>query len=85
MMDRLRIKTRLLVVFLLVGLVPLGFVTLMALNKAGQALGDETRAKFAAVQEIKKKPCRKLFQTAQKGPEDRQRRSICSKCIDGFQ
>jgi methyl-accepting chemotaxis protein len=61
MMDRLRIKTRLMVVFLLVGLVPLGFVTLMALNKAGQALGDETRAKFAAVQEIKKNHIENYF------------------------
>jgi methyl-accepting chemotaxis protein len=61
MMDKLRIKTRLLVVFLSVGLVPLGFMTLMALNTAGQALGDETQAKFAAVQEIKKNHIESYF------------------------
>jgi methyl-accepting chemotaxis protein len=33
----------------------------MALNKAGQALGDETRAKFAAVQEIKKNHVESYF------------------------
>ncbi len=61
MINRLRIRTRLLGVFLLVGLLPLGFVTLMALNKAGSALGDETRAKFAAVQEIKKNHIESYF------------------------
>jgi methyl-accepting chemotaxis protein len=60
-MDRLRIKTKLLIVFFLVGLLPLSFVTLMALNKAGQALEDETRAKFAAVQEIKKNHIESYF------------------------
>jgi methyl-accepting chemotaxis protein len=66
MMDRLRIKTRLLVVFLLVGLVPLVFMTLMALNKAGQALEDETQAKFAAVQEIKKNHIESYFKQVKK-------------------
>jgi methyl-accepting chemotaxis protein len=60
-MDRLNIKTKLLIVFFLVGLLPLSFVTLMALNKAGQALEDETRAKFTAVQEIKKNHIESYF------------------------
>jgi methyl-accepting chemotaxis protein len=60
-MDRLRIKTKLLVVLLLVGLLPLGIVTLMALSKAGQALEDQAQAKFAAVQEIKKNHIKSYF------------------------
>jgi methyl-accepting chemotaxis protein len=60
-MDGLRIKTKLFIVFFLVGLLPLSFVTLMALKKAGQALEDETRAKFAAVQEIKKNHIESYF------------------------
>jgi methyl-accepting chemotaxis protein len=61
MMDRLRIKTKLLAVFFLVSLLPLSFVTLMSLNKAGKALEDETRAKLAAVQEIKKNHIESYF------------------------
>jgi methyl-accepting chemotaxis protein len=61
MMDRLRIKTKLLAVFFLVSLLPLSFITLMSLNKAGKALEDETRAKFAAVQEIKKNHIESYF------------------------
>ena len=61
MIDGFRIKTKLLGVLFLVGLLPLGFVTFMSLNKAGQALEDETRAKFAAVQEIKKNHLESYF------------------------
>jgi methyl-accepting chemotaxis protein len=62
MLDKFRIKTKLLVVFFLVGLLPLGFVTSMALNKAGQALENEIQAKFAAVQEIKKNHIESYFE-----------------------
>jgi methyl-accepting chemotaxis protein len=65
MLDRLKIKAKLLIVFLLIGLVPLGLVTLMALNKAGNALKTEVQAKFAAVQQIKRNHVESYFKQIQ--------------------
>ncbi len=52
--DKLKIKTKMLVSFLLVGLLPLAVVTVMALGKAGKALEREAAEKFAAISEAKK-------------------------------
>ena len=53
MLSKLKIRIKLVGAFIIVSLVPLALVTLIALNKAGQALEEEAAAKFAAVQETK--------------------------------
>jgi methyl-accepting chemotaxis protein len=54
MLDKLKIRTKLMSALLIVSLIPLGLVTFIAIDKAGQALNDEAVAKFTAVQEIKR-------------------------------
>ena len=54
MLNKLKIKVKLLGAFIIVSLIPLGLVTFIALNKASQALQDEAVSKFTAVQEIKR-------------------------------
>ncbi len=65
MLKKLTIKAKLLGVFLLVGLIPLGLVTVIALNKAGTALRQEALAKFTAVQEIKKNHVEEFFRNCE--------------------
>jgi methyl-accepting chemotaxis protein len=60
-LDKLSIKTKLLGTFLVVGLIPLGIVTILALHQAGAALHKEALAKFSAVQEIKKNHIESFF------------------------
>jgi methyl-accepting chemotaxis protein len=58
----LTLKTKLLVSFLVVGLLPLCVVTILALSKAGRAMEDEATAKFTAIQEAKKAHLESYFQ-----------------------
>jgi methyl-accepting chemotaxis protein len=54
MLEKLKIKTKLIGAFIIVSLIPLGLVTLIAINNASRALNDEAVAKFTAVQETKR-------------------------------
>jgi methyl-accepting chemotaxis protein len=54
MLNKLKIRTKLLGAFLIVSLIPLALVAWLATEKAGRALNDEAVAKFAAVQETKR-------------------------------
>ena len=54
MLNRLKIKTKLLGAFIIVSLIPLGMVTFIATDKASRGLHDEAVAKFTAVQEAKR-------------------------------
>lgn len=54
MIHRLTLKTKLLVSFLAVGLLPLCVITVISLSKAGQAMEHEAGAKFSAISEGKK-------------------------------
>jgi methyl-accepting chemotaxis protein len=53
MLNKLRIKAKLLGAFIIVSLIPLGIVTYIAVSKAGGALQNEAVAKFTAIQETK--------------------------------
>jgi methyl-accepting chemotaxis protein len=53
MLNKLRIKAKLLGAFIIVSLIPLGIVTYIAISKAGGALQNEAVAKFTAIQETK--------------------------------
>jgi len=61
MFRKLKIKTKLLATFISVSLIPLIFVTFIAINKASQALEDEAIAKFTAVQEAKRNHIKDYF------------------------
>lgn len=54
MLKKRTIKSKLLITFILVSLIPLGGVTYIAINKASSALHGEVVAKFTAVQEAKR-------------------------------
>ena len=54
MLNKMKLKIKLLGAFLLVSLIPLGLIATIAVNKASQALNDEAVAKFTAVQETKR-------------------------------
>lgn len=62
MFNKLKIRTKLLVVFIIIGIVPLGVVTVLALSNASTALHDEVLAKFSAVQEIKRNHIESYFE-----------------------
>lgn len=46
MFNKLKIRTKLLVVFIIIGIVPLGVVTVLALSNASTALHDEVWPNF---------------------------------------
>ncbi len=54
MFKNLTIRTKLLATFVLVSLIPLAFVTFIAIQKAGEALREETIGMFTAIQETKR-------------------------------
>jgi methyl-accepting chemotaxis protein len=54
MLNKVKLKVKLLGAFIIVSLVPLALITFIAINKADQALHDEVVAKFTAVQEAKR-------------------------------
>jgi methyl-accepting chemotaxis protein len=60
--NQLKIRTKLLGSFLIVSLLPVGLITLIALNKASRALNDEAVAKFTAVQQTKRHHLEDYFQ-----------------------
>jgi methyl-accepting chemotaxis protein len=62
MLDKLKIKTKLLGAFIIVSLIPLGLVTFIAIGKASRGLQDEAVAKFTAVQETKRNHIEDYFQ-----------------------
>ncbi|PHR30480.1 MAG: hypothetical protein COA36_00260 [Desulfotalea sp.] len=54
MLKKLTIKSKLLVTFILVSLIPLGTVAYIAVQKSSSALQDEVISKYTAVQEAKR-------------------------------
>ena len=61
MLNRFKIKTKLLAAFIFVSLVPLGLVSVVAVNRAAQGLEHEVVAKFAAIQETKRNHIKDYF------------------------
>jgi len=61
MLNKMKIKTKLLTAFILVSLVPLGLVSVIAVNRASQGLENEVVAKFAAIQETKRNHIKDYF------------------------
>ena len=54
MLNKIKIRTKLLTAFVLVSLVPMGIVGVIAVNRAAQGIEDEVIAKFSAIQEAKR-------------------------------
>ena len=61
MLNKVKLKVKLLGAFIIVSLVPLALITFIAINKADQALHDEVVAKFTAVQEAKRNHIEEYF------------------------
>lgn len=65
MFSNLTIKTKLLLAFIMVSLLPLTIVTFIALNQAGEALRKESIGMFTAVQETKRNHLKDYFNQIQ--------------------
>ncbi len=84
MLNKLKIKTKLLGTFLFVSLIPLGLVTLIATDRAGQALNDEAVAKFAAVQETKRHHLEDYFRSVQTAVRITKDDPFLHQCLSAF-
>ena len=84
MLNKLTIKTKLLGIFLIVSLIPLGMVTLVATNKAGKALTDEAVAKFAAVQETKRNHIQDYFKRVRTAMRITKDDPFLHQCLNAF-
>ena len=61
MLNKFKIKTKLLATFILVSLIPLCIVSIIAINKSAQAIQKEVVAKFTAIQETKRNHIKDYF------------------------
>jgi methyl-accepting chemotaxis protein len=84
MLNKLKIKTKLLGTFLIVSLIPLGLVTLISTHKAGQALSDEAVAKFAAVQETKRNHLEDYFRRVRTAVRITKDDPFLHQCLSAF-
>jgi methyl-accepting chemotaxis protein len=84
MIKNIKIKTKLLVTFLLIALLPLGLVTFIALDKANKALNDEAIAKFAAVQQTKRSHLEDYFKQVFKAIVITKDDPFLHQCVTSF-
>lgn len=84
MLNKLGIKTKLLTAFILVSLIPLGIVTLLAVNQAGRALQNEASAKFTAIQEAKRNHLEDYFARVRTSVKTIQFDPYIRECVNAF-
>ena len=70
-LNNIRIKPKLISLFLLVGLVPMILITWFALNKAEQALEQTSFNQLSAVRDIKKSQIEDYFRTIENNIDTR--------------
>ena len=61
MLNKFKIKTKLITAFILVSLVPMALVSAIAVNRAARGLENEVVAKFAGIQETKRNHIKDYF------------------------
>ena len=84
MFKKFKLKTKLLVAFLCVGIIPFGVMAIVALNKAGSALHDQAFAQMESMRDVKKGQVLHYLQTISNQALTFSQDHMIVSAMDGF-